>query len=275
MKIRFRFLFALVLLSGPAVAPSWALTDAEAAAGRAILKKYSDAVVAVELVVTFKISNGSGSTTPRELKREINGTVISKEGLTVISLGEIDPRGSLGGQTSVRIEDPDFKEVKLRLADGTEVPGQIVLKDADLDLAFVAPLTDPAATRVYPFVNLDEACDPVVLGTYYHVSRTPKLQQRAAVVLPINVIGVIEKPRRLILSTSYSLSCPAFDGQGKVLGICLRNISGGQQAGFIIIPASDIAETAKQAAAIKPEAVAPAAAEPAVSASPAAMEKTP
>ena len=45
------------------------------------------------------------------------------------------------------IVSSEFKEVKLRLANGKEVPARFVLKDADLDLAFMAPETNDPAYR--------------------------------------------------------------------------------------------------------------------------------
>jgi hypothetical protein len=265
-------LLSLALLTS--AIPMRAVTDAEATAGRALVKKYADAIVGVELVVTLKMSMGDRAMPPREQKVEVNGTVIAASGLTVISLAEIDPRGALGNQPNLRMEEPDFKEVKLRLADNSEVAATIVLKDADLDLAFVAPLPEAAAGRTFSFVKLEEAAEPTVLSTLFLVSRGSKVQQRTPLVVPANIIGLIEKPRRMILATNYALSCPAFDLQGKLLGLCLRNLSGGRQAGLMIFPGPDIAEIAKQAAAIKPTP--PAAVEaPALSAPAAKSEEPP
>jgi len=66
---------------------------------------------------------------------------------------------------------------------------------------------------------------------------------------------MIEKPRRFILATDYSPGCPVFDAKGKVLGITVRHVAGGQSAGLIILPAADVADIANQAAAIKIEPV--------------------
>jgi hypothetical protein len=256
MKASPRLILALTLTAGLAApAHLGALPETEAAAGRAVVQRYADTIIGVELVVTLKVSIGDRAMPPREQKREVNGTVIAATGLTVISLGEIDPRAAAGlaAQPNLRMEDPDFKEVKLRLADGTEIPARIVMKDADLDLAFVAPLPDIAAGRKFSFVNCDETAQPVVLGTYFDVSRTPKLQQRVPLVRDINVIGMIEKPRRFILATGYTPGCPVFDAAGRILGINVRYIAGGQQAGFVILPAADVAEIAKQAGAVKIE----------------------
>lgn len=258
MKFPFRFfsaVLATLLLLSPAAR---ALSDAEAAAGRALLKRYADTIVGVELVVTIKGMQGDRPIPPREQKREINGTFVNASGLTVLSLAGIDPRIGIPPQllAQTRFDEPEFKEVKLRLADGTEMPARVVLKDADLDLAFIAPETLPAAPL--PCVDLATRAEAVILGTYYDISRANKLAQRAPAVRAIYVTGLIEKPRRYVLATDFSPGCPVFDATGKVLGIALRHVSGAQSAGFIILPAEDVAEIATQAAAIKVEPAAPA-----------------
>jgi len=93
-------------------------------------------------------------------------------GLTVISLGEIDPRSAAGlaAQPNLRMEEPDFKEVKLRLADGTEIPARIVMKDADLDLAFVAPLPESATSKAR---HIGDASSPATSGILGRVHARP------------------------------------------------------------------------------------------------------
>ena len=55
------------------------------------------------------------------------------------------------------------QEVKYRLADGTEVPARVVLKDEDLDLAFVAPQKplDEATRAKIAVLPLDDAATQV------------------------------------------------------------------------------------------------------------------
>lgn len=244
-----RHLFAL-LLAACLPAASFALSDAEANAGRALVKRYADTIVGVELVVTLKGFQGEKALPPREQKREINGTVISANGLTVLSLGDIDPRNSMPPQLAqqIRFDEPEFKEVKLRLNDDTEIAARVVLKDADLDLAFVAPL--PAAkVPALPFVDLAKPAKAELLGSYYGVSRGNKLLQRVAMIQPQHIIGIIEKPRQFLLVNQYSAGCPTFDAEGRVLGVMLRHLASDRANGFVILPAADVAEIAKEAAA--------------------------
>ena len=229
--------------------------ETEAAAGRALVKRYADAIVGVELVVTLKIKMGDREGSPREQRIDVNGTVISAGGLTVTSLAEVDPqsafeamRMSQPGGARIELVGADFKEVKLRLSDGTEVPARFVLKDADLDLAFMAPDWEAGAIkREFPHVDLEKGADGEVLGSYFYVARAPKVLQRVPIVRASEIMGVVEKPRRFYLMTDQALGTPMFDPQGNVLGISVQNFANGRRSGFVVLPAGDIAEIAKQA----------------------------
>lgn len=234
-----------------------AAPEAEAATGRALMKRHADAIVGIELVVTVKMKMGEREAPPTERRIEVNGTVISPTGLTVTSLVSVDPqmqfdsaRSAQGGMRGVELVGAEFKEVKLRLADGKEVAARFVLKDADLDLAFMAPESEDAG-RTFPFVSLAEAAEGKVMETYYLVARASKSLQRVAIGRTSEVLGVVEKPRRVYLLTEQMLGMPIFDPQGKVLGISLQHFAGGRMSGMVVLPAPDIADMAKQAAAVQ------------------------
>jgi S1-C subfamily serine protease len=144
----------------------------------------------------------------------------------------------------------DFKEVKLRLADGTELPAKFVLKDADLDLAFMAP-DEAAAKRAFAHVDLAQAASGGPLDEFFLVSRAPKALQRVPTVRTTEIAGVVEKPRPFFLMTSETPGSPVFDATGRVLGITVQHFAGGRRTGFVVLPAADIADTAKQATAAK------------------------
>lgn len=241
--------------------PLMAAPQAQAAAGRALVERFADAIVSVELVVTLKVKMGDREAPPREQRIEVNGTVISPTGLTVTTLGQVDPQatlealraGSGGGGRGPEIVGSEFKEVKLRLANGTEVPARFVLKDADLDLAFMAPEATPEnAGRQFPYVKLEEFASGAVLDDFFYVGRAAKVQQRVPLVRTTEIIGIVEKPRRFYLLTDQMaqwMGTPVFNAEGRVLGINLQHFANGQRSGLVVLPADDIAEMAKQAAA--------------------------
>ncbi len=249
---------ALALLAGPR--PARALSDAEAAAGRALAARYADMIVNVEVVATIKITAGERSLAPQEARFDPNGTVISPTGLTVTALSQIDPRSNLESMIRTRapgqhveIGDTEYKEVKLRRADGTEVPARVVLKDVDLDLAFIAPTEDPAGGRKpFAYVDLDQTATATVLGDYFVVTRAPKALQRVPLVQSATLEGVDAKPRLFYIVGGIALGCPVFDSQGRTLGLGLTYFVNGRATGPIVMPAADVAEEARQAAAVKP-----------------------
>jgi hypothetical protein len=207
----------------------------------------------VELVVTIKVKMGEREMPPREQKVEINGTMIAANGLTVTSLAEVDPQMAFeamsANQRGARPEllGADFKEVKLRLADGREVPARFVLKDADLDLAFMAPEADAETARAFTHVDLANAAEGALLEDYFIVSRAPKVLQRVPMARMTEIMGIIERPRRLYLTTEQALGTPMFDAEGRVLGITFQHFANSRRTGFVVLPAEDIAEIAKQA----------------------------
>ncbi|HWL15786.1 MAG TPA: trypsin-like peptidase domain-containing protein [Opitutus sp.] len=252
---RFHRLAAALAVAVPFVS-SFAAAPEPHAAAQALVQRYADAVIGVELVVTLKVKMGDREAPPREQRVEVNGTVISETGLTVASLAEVDPqvafeamRAMPGPNSRVELLGADFKEVKLRLADGTELAARFVLKDVDLDLAFMAPVDNAAAEpRRFAHVNLENAAEGATLGRFYTVGRAPKVLQRVPLIRATDVMGIVEKPRRFYLMTDLMLGAPAFDLEGRVLGIALQNFANNRRTGLVILPASDVAEIARQAA---------------------------
>jgi hypothetical protein len=246
-------LFVLASLARPAGVS--ALTEPEARAGRAVIKRYADAIVSIELVATMNMSIGDHTLPPHEIRMEVNGTVLSADGLAVTALSAIDPRSeidrmrSMAGAAarSLRFGDSQFKEVKLRLADGTEIPARVVLKDSFNDLVFVAPEPGTAAGRVFSCVDLQNTAVEEVLGTYFDIMRASRELQRIPLVNVSTIIGIAERPRRLFLVSSESVGCPVFDGSCGVLGICVRYINNGHALRFVVLPSAQVAEIAKQA----------------------------
>src|SRR5262245_36397412 len=118
-----------------------------AARGREIFKKNQNTVITVQLVVKSKFGFGGGGGDARESKQEVTGTVIDPAGLTAVSLSSTDPTGLIqsfmggfGGDDEENFKlkmGSEVSDVKLLTQDGTELPAEIVLRDKDLDLAFI------------------------------------------------------------------------------------------------------------------------------------------
>ena len=84
-----------------------------------------------------------------------------------------------------------------------------------------------------------------VLGTYYSLSRAGAEFKMPPLIRPTTVEGMVDRPRRLFLVSTVAypdtLGCPVFDGDGRVVGICLRNVEKGAPKSPVVLPASDLA----------------------------------
>ena len=107
--------------------------------GRAILEKNQDCVVTIQVVLKTS-SSGSAS---RETKQDISGTVIDPSGLTVVSLSACDPNEMLQRimpeEFSKYNVQSEISDLRILLEDGGDIPSEIILRDKDLDLAFIRP----------------------------------------------------------------------------------------------------------------------------------------
>lgn len=255
--------------------PTWA--DEEADVARQIMNKWQNSVITVQLTLEQQI--GGFTMQKTESKAEAIGTVIDPSGLTVLSLFSTDPlarilalvRGSLLSEQDMAMFqwESQIKDVKLLMADGNEVPAKIVLRDKDLDLAFVRPvdkLTTPLTA-----VDLTKAGKPEVLDQVVILTRLGKVASREPSVSLSRVQAIVKKPRTFYVPGSDAMEggfgAAAFCFDGKVAGVLVlralisRDIginsifSGMKGLGMlpVILPAEDILEVAKQAPEVTEE----------------------
>lgn len=248
--------FQLMLLGAlvATVAPGGrALPESEASAGRLIARRYADAVVDIRGSVFLKVTIGFRTLPPSERKFDVAGTVIGASGLTAASLSAVDARAIFESMRSnfstsgeaVELASTEFKNLRLRMGDGTEVPAKILWKDPAHDLVLIIPEGAAESNRSYPFVDLRQAAESVsLLGNYYQLSRTGAQFQYALLVRESTVVGIVERPERLLLASTNAfpdaLGCPIFDPEGRVLGINLNKMEKDRPAGVVVFPAADL-----------------------------------
>src|SRR5882724_4078655 len=125
--------------------------------GRAIFKQHQHAVVTVQIVLKSKFSMSGRGGEANESRQDVTGTVVDPSGLAVLSLSATDPAQMLQSMFSSSDEDSKLKmetelsDIKILLDDGTELPAEVVLRDRDLDLAFIRPKIKPSV----PLLALD------------------------------------------------------------------------------------------------------------------------
>jgi S1-C subfamily serine protease len=227
--------------------------------GRDIFKKNQHAVVTVQAVLKVTDSRSGRSSNPNEIKRDLTGTVIDPSGLTVLALSSVDP-AELYRRVSEEYNkiETQINDVKLLLDDGTEIPSEIVLRDKDLDLAFIRPKTKPSAPM--EAVDLSKSSAVEVLEPIIALNRLGRAAGRSYSASVERIDALIQKPRTFYIpatsASSSTLGSPAFALNGNIVGIfVMRAVSGGDSSGrnpgenvtVILIPAEDILKGAKQA----------------------------
>ncbi|MCK5179564.1 MAG: trypsin-like peptidase domain-containing protein [Candidatus Omnitrophica bacterium] len=250
--------------------PTWG--DEAATAARKIVSQWQDAVVAVQITIEQRMAISGRQMNKKESKIEVGATVIDHSGLAVLSLSSTDPTGILNDLMSGKEEDQfkfdwtsEIKNVKMILADGNEVPAKIVLRDKDLDLAFVYPI-EKLPSPVHP-LDLSGNTKPEILDQIVILERLGKVAGRVPSVSLSRIQAIVKKPRILYIPGSAAMSeglgKPVFSLDGKVIGMLLlgikkpqgvefgmSNMFGGMSSVGIlpsILPAEEIMEVAKQA----------------------------
>jgi hypothetical protein len=250
--------FYLIAVTG-ILSATLCLADDLGDKGREIFKKNEHAVVTVQAVVKMTYSGNGRSSNPTEIKQDLTGTVIDPSGLTVLALSSIDPLELYRRMSDeYKSADTQIDDLKLLLDDGTEVPSEIVLRDRDLDLAFVRPKTKP--TTPMTAVDLTKTATVEMLEPLVALNRLSRAAGRAYSASIERIDAVIQKPRTFYIpdttQSTTSLGSPAFALNGGFVGIfVMRAVTGGETSGrnmrenmtAILIPAEDILKGAKQA----------------------------
>src|SRR5581483_1831924 len=140
--------------------------------------------------------------------------------------------------------------IRMHLADGRELPMKLVLRDQDLDLAFIKPSTPPSAPVT--FVDTPSA-KASLLDLLFVVQRTSEANGWATAASFGVVQLVVDKPRLYYVVAAPTtggsvLGSPVFEPSGKFVGVVVMRSTGGRGPGVTsILPADDIREIAKQA----------------------------
>jgi hypothetical protein len=242
--------------------------------GRVIFKKYQRSVVTVEIVLKSKVSIPGMAGQSSESRQDVTGTVVGADGLTVLSLSATDP-GQLwqsmmggGGDDEAKFKmETELSDIKFLLDDGTETAAEVVLRDLDLDLAFIRPKTKLTA-QLTP-LDLSKPGKAEVLEEVIALNRLGKAAGRAYAASVERIAAVVERPRLYYVPdsgpTTTTLGAPAFTADGKALGIfVMRALKGhggasgvfGQQPDnitTIIVPIADINKAIQQVPAVAEE----------------------
>jgi S1-C subfamily serine protease len=247
--------------------PTHAAEESISAQAKKVFTERQDAVIWISVVakISFQAEGVKEAVNipDREQKSEALGTFIDSTGMVVTSLGSIDPSREFSGREVrtrdgvVKIEaNAIFKEVRVIMPDGTEIPADIVMRDIDLDLAFLRIKSGAKEAKGVEFkpVDLKNAAVVGVSDDAITISRNDEVLNRVASVARGQITSVTKKPREFLRATGANLGCPTFAPDGKLIGIAVTRTVRGKSSQTVIIPAADVLEIADQARAAKPVA---------------------
>ena len=228
--------------------PSFLLFSKQSGKWNELLNTRSDCVTWVSLTMRIEVSAGGRSLPPQEQKLEALGTVIAEDGLTVLSLTTIDPKSKImsrlrTGSASIQVK---YTEVLILKPDGTEIPAMVLLKDADLDLAFVLPTgehSDPFPIYCTPSQKTSQT---EVLDEVVSLGKLGKNLYRQSILKKGYINAVIDKPRKYLIVENSSPGTPVFNADGNWLGISAYKMERGQPSALVTLPTKDILEIAEQ-----------------------------
>ena len=273
------FLMALALCCG--ASSLWG--DQVADVLRAKVASDGNAVIRVNIAAKQSFGGMGFPSESMDFTQEIPATVISPDGLAVASLVTTDPTAMFSEMMGEEMGDfqmqTKLSSVDYVMPDGSEIEAQIVLRDHDLDLAFLRPKEAPAEPMAY--VDLAKGSSAQAFDQIIWLQRLGKIAKRECSGADSRISAVLEKPRMAyVLSTEGGilgasvigcLGCPAFSMEGAPLGIVVTRrikvkggsgnpmslLSGMQDSAMtIILPSADVLEVAAQApmqAAEEPE----------------------
>lgn len=256
------------LLAGSATL-AYGQTTEERAVARATLTKRSDAIVTLLGTLHVRTTMDGQQVQAEDQPLQATATVLDATGLAVVSLSAVDPgkvmtrmasRGAGPGRPRVQIVTAPTG-LRFRLANGTEIPAQIAVRDDALDLAFLRPTTAP--TTPVPFVEgtggkvgpLDLLILLQRLGAFAGWKTTAAFAY---------VETVIDDPRTsYLIGAAAGLGSPAFDLNGGFVGIVvlrstaatpagpvanlMADLYGGDAAGMtpVVLPVAEIRAAAR------------------------------
>ena len=240
-----------------ALSPVLCSPDEVANRGQEILDRNRQAVVTVQVVLKTSYSKDGQTASPTETRYELTGTVVDPSGLTAVAASGCDPaefyRKVVPGYADYKVQS-EITSLKILLGDGTELPAEVVLRDKDLDLAFVRPKV--ALGRSITAVDIAKCAPAKALEQVVALNRLNAASGRAYSACAERIMAVVTKPRPYYLhdgtSEGTKLGCPVFSLNGDIIGLIVMRVGGAlvgdyrENAASIIIPATDVLKAAKQ-----------------------------
>ena len=216
---------------------------------------------------------GAGGGMDREVPVEIDGIVVSKDGLIMIPGAPMDMANQMrrqfrGRGRGGRGGNMDDLEIEAAPTDIRVVMGEdfdehdavLAAKDSSLQLAFVM-IEDAEGLDLKP-IKFDKSADPKLGEELVGLARLGEEFDYAPYFGSVQVTGYVTQPRKMwcISSQLFAPGIPVFNHNGAFIGIMSDGTTGGDDRGAggggmngrmsghpFIIPAKQVAPTIKQA----------------------------
>lgn len=229
------------------VAVLWASgvsADETADLGRKVFDARKDTVVTMRIVIAM-----SFGAREQESEQEANATLISPDGVAVLALSAVDP---LQMASDMNIADDEMtsrvSSLRMILPDGSEKPAEVVLRDKDLDLAFVRLTEKPAAPLTY--VDTAQTGNPQILDNVVCIMQYGRVARRSHSAFVERIEMVVEKPRLFYALGKHRdrhvVCSPVFTMADEFVGVgVMRMVSGATEPSpdnimVIIVPGAQI-----------------------------------
>ena len=176
----------------------------------------------MQVVTKTTTSYGDEGSDKSEGKNEATGIVIDPSGLVVMSLAAMNPDEALAQMMPKGMKvTSQITDVKLIQSNGKEIPAKVILRDKDLDLAFLRPKQKQATP--FAAIDLSKSVKPELLDPIAVMYRMGTLGSRSISASIDRIQSIVEKPRTMyvpgINALGTSLGAPVFAMDGNIAGI--------------------------------------------------------
>ncbi|MFZ5495404.1 MAG: S1 family peptidase [Verrucomicrobiota bacterium] len=233
---------------------------------KAVLAQYRDCVVTVQAVAELHMSAESEGKQKAAPDKDVPvggvATIVRSEGILVSAFSFFDPSSAFDGKTingpggkkaKLDVSVGAIKQVKFVLGDGTEVPGEVLLKDAVLDIIVLRADADAwkkAGAEKLPAVDLDKSGEAELLDTVVVIGLSGPGFGREVMASGSGIIVKATKPRLVYRPTFAQKGGPAFLLNGRLLGIGAQHVYRDKLVNdSVFVPAADVADVVRQALA--------------------------
>jgi len=251
--------------------PSMCRADAIGDSARQVSIKYRDSVVNVSAVTRIEMTGlSSPMAKAQEHKIEALGTVISADGMIVLSESALNPASLIGEINNVGDNNQTIKlhgttsDIKVRMADGREFPARQVFTDSELHITFLVPdLKEGEEKPKFTPMELAKGSKADLSDQIFVLSRGDKSMNYEPAIMIDRISLVVRKPRVMYVpsvSAGSNLGVPVFSANAGQLGLLTairknssaggsgnRNIAAQAQAMVVVVPMEDVMDLTEQA----------------------------